>query len=68
MGVRPDEPEMILITSDVIATSGVSLVIHSVFVPLNRVPNRPAPPLTGEHPEVKQAQVAYWSSVWGPIA
>ena len=28
MGVRPNEPEVILITSDVIATSGVSLVIH----------------------------------------
>ena len=67
-GVRPSDPEVIPLTFDVIATRGVSLVIHMYLLFKTECRVDPPPHLLGCHPEDKQAQAAYWSSVWDPIA
>ena len=67
-GVRPNGLEVILLIFDAIGTGGVSLVIHMYLLFKTECRVDPPPHLPGGHPEGKQAQAAYWSSVWGHIA
>ena len=67
-GVRPNDPEVIPHTFDVMTTRGVSLVIHMYLLLKTECRVDPPPHLPGGHPEGKQAQAAYWSSLWDPIA
>jgi hypothetical protein len=50
MGGQPNDPEVIHLTFDAIATRGVSLVIHTCLFFLNHVPTCPAPPVTKGSP------------------
>ena len=63
-GVRPNDPEVIPLTFDVLTTRDVSLVIHMCLLLKIECRVDPPPHLPGGHPEGN----AYWSSVWDPIA
>ena len=67
-GVRPNDTEVIPHIFDVMTTRGVSLVIHMYLLLKTECRVDPPPHLPGGHPEGKQAQAAYWSSLWDPIA
>ena len=67
-GVRPNDTEVIPHIFDVMTTRGVSLVIHMYLLFKTEFRVDPPPHLPGGHPEGKQAQAAYWSSLWDPIA
>ena len=67
-GVRPNDTEVIPHVFDVMTTRGVSLVNHMYLLFKTECRVDPPPHLPGGHPEGKQAQAAYWSSLWDPIA